>query len=786
MSAGVRHAYAAVSAMERRFKICYFIPHSDQDLRNASPLGWYTPGLHEAAGPIRLASSLPVDIREPYAQTDSILLNRLLRRIWPFIIPIELDAVRDIAPIADMPFQVYLTNNSAVADALDDILGKLSLPVLHASSETGANRIPFEALTSERVSSYVRKVLDVLGEDPSWEGLVKQARRVMSESPQRKVRKHHLPLGLHNVVAPNELALMAFGWRFVRVQRISEPVGRSDTDPQVYVDRICASADAVSAERERLLTNYPPGLIDYRCVLAVASMYWGHFENWRSRIQSAEPKVRKMLKHALAAAVQAETYFDRLELDSQGRPEGGPLYAALTQQRAADMSSFTAALSMIATASLAPVLRLEPRLNAVRGDLRTLAHCVRTEASHNFVWKTSRLTGALGRKMRDLINPSFLERIDAPEQGGRIEGMKLISDLPLELLPTGGLPLGLRYDVSRLPPVPGNLFVQECMMPPAMLPLRAFDDVLVVRSFKSNDPLRGMLAAAIEGMYESGGIEHVRYRFVDVETVDQFVRALNEFEGAILVFDGHGTVDKATGVGSLVIGDEVLDAWAIRKECQMPPIVMFSACDTQPIDGSHGSVATAAFVLGARAVLATMFPIYGVRAAVFNARMLLRIDQFIPIALKYRPLMTWREVVSGMLRMSHSLEVLRQVNRLARLGLTRKQMDEVQLCANESINARHAGWYEVFIEKLAELSGRSRTRIVDDIGRWAGLTDAMKYIQLGNPESIVIVDELPEETFTKYVRSVVHGPIREPDPYTSPAGSAAVPYADHPWGRARE
>ena len=765
MSDAVREAYAAISAMERPYKICYLIPHGDQDLGQASPLGWYTPGLHEAAGPMKLASSLPADIREPYSQTDSVLLNRLLRRIWPFITPIELTLVPHIALTIEMPFQVYLTNNAVVADDLDRILAGMKLPVLHASSEPGANRISFEALTSERVSLYVRQAMEALAADPQWESFLRQARRVMSESPQRKFKKHSLALGLHNVVAPNELALMAFGWKFKSVKRISEPGFRIATRPQVYVDRICASADAVAAERERLLKGYPPGLIDYRLVLAVASMYWGHFENWREMVQRAKPSMRKGLKNALSAAVQGQTYFDSPEIDANGRPIGGEAYIALAQERAADMASFTAALSFISTASLAPVLRLEPRLNAVREDLKVLAHCVRAEASRNFDWKTSRLTGALGRKMRALINPSFLTRIDAPEQNNRIEGMKLVCDLPLELLPTRGLPLGLRYDVSRVSPVPGNLFLQECTMPPAMLPVRAFDDVLVVRSFKSTDPLRRMLETAVGAIQESGDIEHVRYRFVDVETVDQFVRALNEFQGAILVFDGHGTVDKETGVGSLVIGDEILDAWTIRKECRMPPIVMFSACDTQPIDGSHGSVATAAFVLGARAVLATMFPIYGARAAVFNARMLLRIDQFIPIAVKYRPVMTWREVVSGMLRMSHSVEVLRQVNRRARLGLTREQMDRIQLGANESINARHADWYEVFLAHIAELSGRSVARVTEDVGRWAGLTDSMKYIQLGNPESIVIVQELPQETFTNYVRSVVHGPHQQPDPF---------------------
>lgn len=53
--------------------------------------------------------------------------------------------------------------------------------------------------------------------------------------------------------------------------------------------------------------------------------------------------------------------------------------------------------------------------------------------------------------MKSLVHPEFLQRIDAKEIG-RIEGLKLITDLPLELLPSNGIPLALRFDTSRISP----------------------------------------------------------------------------------------------------------------------------------------------------------------------------------------------------------------------------------------------------------------------------------------------------------------------------------------------
>jgi hypothetical protein len=95
----------------------------------------------------------------------------------------------------------------------------------------------------------------------------------------------------------------------------------------------------------------------------------------------------------------------------------------------------------------------------------------------------------------------------------------------------------------------------------------------------------------------------VNVRFVDVLNEDEFVAAIHSFDGAMMIFDGHGSYDDEIGSGTIVIGGKAVDTWQLRKRCVLPPIVIFSACDTQPVDGSHSSVATAAFSLDAQTVL---------------------------------------------------------------------------------------------------------------------------------------------------------------------------------------
>lgn len=747
-------AYADYAVGDPRFKIAYLIPHRPQDLNEASLFGWYTPGLIEAAGPLRLASVLPADIREPFTSEAIVLLNRQVRRIWPIITPIQLDAVAEAFNLLQTPFQVYISNDEHVAKELDVTLANANFPVLHFSTVPGGNRLPFAAANVARVCVYVRSVLEYLATKPSWQKFVREARDAITKTRMRRPMKHYLPQGFHNVVAPNELALMAFGRKLFVSKRISQPGFRPPVDPEVYVARICQSADAVTEERKRLLAQAPIRPIDHRLILATASAYWGIFKRWRTMVRDAEPGLKKGLEHALSAVVQGKSYFDTIDISEQGKPIVEPAYAYLAEARAMDLSAFTSALSLLSTKSLVPVLRLEPRLNEARGQIKQIAHCVRSEAQHHYSWKTSRLVRKLGRHMRGLINSSFLQRIDAPELNGRIEGMKLVSDLPIELLPSGGMPLGLRFDVSRLSPIPGNQLIQQCASLPIRLPLSAFEEILVIRSFKPADPLKKVFQTAVDHVLTSDPRKQlkIKYRFVDVQSTDEFVTAINAYDGAALIFDGHGKYDPESGIGSLVLGDEVLDAWSLSRKCTVPPIVMFSACDTHPIDGSHGSVAMAAFNLGARAVLGTMLPIGGVEAAVFNARLALRIEEFMPIALKaaHPSPLTWRAVVSGMIRMSHTQEILRRLMAPGLMGINQRQASQVQLAANTAINFQRSDWYAAFEEELAKCVDRSIESVRDVISKHIGLTDAMKYVHLGNPEDIVIVEETAYHVFERF------------------------------------
>jgi hypothetical protein len=529
------------------------------------------------------------------------------------------------------------------------------------------------------------------------------------------------------------------------------PDGRTPPDVRRYIDRICSLADAVNAKRRELMKNrgLPASLCDYAYIVTAPSIHWGHYKSWRERAGRMSARNLGAARVIYEAAVRQSTYFDRFEATgfaSRKELEEATEYRALLASRARDQRCYTAGLGLLASSTLIPVLRIEPKVNQVRGDLKMLAASARAHRAGSTQLKQSRLARAIARKMRELVDPAFLERIDRYAYAHSQQGLKLVADVPLEWLPIGDLPLMLRYDASRTPVLPGNLYLQHCVRPPVLISAGHFTDVLVVRSFDDSDRLKFVLENAVRRVFESSEQTTPLVTFRDVSNIEELTEAITAHKGVVLIFDCHGGYEDVNGVGTIVVGGQPVEVWDLRDRCQLPPIVIFSACDTHPIDGSHGSSANAAFVLGASAVLGTLLPIDSTMAALFIGRLLLRISEFIPIALRERNILTWREVISGMIRMSYSSEVRRVLTRQAGLRLRQGGHERAQLVANTAINDRQTDWFEQFVAVMARESDSSGPQIMNAILRWASLTDALKYVQLGSPENIVILpDASPED-----------------------------------------
>jgi hypothetical protein len=269
-----------------------------------------------------------------------------------------------------------------------------------------------------------------------------------------------------------------------------------------------------------------------------------------------------------------------------------------------------------------------------------------------------------------------------------------------------------------------------------LIPYSAITNILVIRSFNSDDPIKNHLSTAISVFSKSGSYKNINIKIVDVSGEQELIDTLNEFGRFITIFDCHGGHGGEEDIAWLYIGGEKLDVWSLSNKCHFPPIVILSACSTHPVDGSHMSVANGFLRCGVVSVLGTYAPINAVHAGQFVARLLHRISAFVPLIIEQGPV-SWRQVLSGLLRMSYVTDVLMRMRDSLEL-ISEKQYTDIHLKANLLINSRELNWQDKFICVIEELTEFNEEQVKEVVIEHFQFVETMLYSQLGRPENIVI------------------------------------------------
>lgn len=320
------------------------------------------------------------------------------------------------------------------------------------------------------------------------------------------------------------------------------------------------------------------------------------------------------------------------------------------------------------------------------------------------------------------------------EQG---DACKLCSDVPLEWLYIGRLPLMISHQVSRIPMTPGNFLLQSAASSlPVRLPAQLVYHVLIVRSFREDDRLRRHLEAAVGACKIS---EKMIITLVDVQSEAEAIDALNSFIGGIVVFDCHGGHGGYEATGWLQFGKDRVNTWELAHRGRIPPIVLLSACSTAPIGGSHASVANGFLRSGAMSVMGTFLDVGGSHSAMVVARILYRVDQFLTAAkaMGYEAI-SWRSLMTGMLRMSYLTEVLCYFKDVEKI-IDDDAWRDIHLEGSQWINQLNPNWYDDVLAMLVQRTGINIEELSDKITMDHPLMETMYYSQLGMPERLIVV-----------------------------------------------
>jgi hypothetical protein len=683
---------------------------------------------------IRAAALLPNSIYDLTDEGRETLLARRMSGTFPVHWYAQSPkAIRTIPNPPFLPFLlVLLPDSESSADYKAWVDASPSRPTIVAKA---GGDLSFADLTVEGLQAHLLKVCDRIPEGIN-PASVEDARQQLKSWKPIPARRLGYQVGGHNSIAPNLVALQTAGFE----DMVYGPFQDLKGGTKAYVDQIVRTTNSILDERdtvgERDLQRIYRGPPDLN--LFAPAIYPDFFDlplptamdkEQKKRTQFAREALMRQSGYSFEIRTQAQqaALLGKITEIMDGKPEADP--NPLMLLRARELRLSTELMGAVAASEFSAVVRLPNEVNRSLGSVRNFSEHYRSNQPTTrkrllaFRQVQDRLASAVPSEFLDLIRRSKT-------------GIRIVSDAHLEWLDVDGLPLAIRKNCSRIPVTPGNLFVEHLATNPLIhLTPEDFQSVLVISALERGDPIRGLFETAFD-TFEPKWRDHLTVKFVEVTSAAELVKALNEFKGPMVVFDGHGGHAKGKPA-QLYLGSEEVDVWGLRDQIEsMPPIVVLSACDTHAADRNHATTANGFMHLGARTVLSSVFPLEATGAAVFAARLVYRVAAFLGPAIDlFGEALTWTEVVSGMLRMQLLTDFLRQLRDKKKIDAA--TYEAVHVRGNTAINGRDPDPFGVVMSRLEE-AGLTRKNLELELELAVANSSVISYLQVGQPETILI------------------------------------------------
>jgi hypothetical protein len=706
-------------------KIYYFVVLETDDPEKTTAFQGFSISWKKLHWALHLLSTLPADVLERSYKIDDVIAQRMGNGRSLYWFPINIGSLEQFTAEEIGVFIVCFTGEEAAARRTTAWIKSQAHPVLHISSGPAEGACHLDDFSIDRLHQYCLETLaarkDALTSDRQEAAttcLAKWQEPARISSGIRELQ--------HNVLIPNHMSLA----RAARTLEKGQPfIGHSEGE---YTAVILESMEAVYRVREEvgirplhrlMLPN--PGII-----LTEPAFFRHAYGRVRPEGRLEDRDVAKTLRY-LQIQRGFHNEFDRDYVLNLLKSRTAQL---LLNARQSELMTHTLGIGLKAAQTCSSVMRLSPAVNHVFPALSAYAASVRSHKLQARL-KARRLFAKIQNGLKEAVGDERMTFIE--KKGGPL---KIVSDAPIEWLPVGNLPLSLRYDCSRINATPGNLMMGLLThVAPLTFEPQQLQKILILSSFTDGDPLKNVLTRSIN-VLRAQWDNKVEVVFEHAKSQKDFVEVLNRFDGYILIFDGHGADNSDEPVGKLIIGSDSVNVWDLRGEVRIPPIVVLSACDTHGIDAStQATVGNGFLALHARTVLATLLPVGGLASAAFISRLVYRLADFLPAVMSAeKRVLNWTEVIAGMLRMLFASEMLDHlVGPPAPQGTPRGKL---QLEANMDINTREEAWFDNLIAAIAEHHGVAAEAIASKAAGVIAHCEAIRYVQLGNPETILIDD----------------------------------------------
>ena len=401
----------------------------------------------------------------------------------------------------------------------------------------------------------------------------------------------------------------------------------------------------------------------------------------------------------------------------------------LEKERNVELEIFYECLKIIFEHNFAPILVSNIyKSTKFQDDYQKFIYAKETSNKKAFLKLANTLSSEFGKEYI-----SILPKNKIPE-------IKIYSDLPIEFLLDDKykIPLLFTTSITKIPNIPGNLFLENiCSQQNIYVKSNELKKILIISSFKENDPLNGVLKKSIDIVFDDKySIPKLEIEYININSCKELTNLLNEDNHNIVIFDCHGFQDPKEKYGYLSIGNEKFDIWNNHEIKHVPPIVLFSACDTCFIGSSSFSVANGFLMKGAIATIGTNNPVSGIESSIFISRILLRIAMALDIFVEQLTSISWLDFISDFFRMSYSSEIIQFVCK--KNNQSSETIIDIWSKSNMCINKKELDWFPQLLSLLEKYTNISKDQIHKTIQNDLGFTETMKYISLGNADRIII------------------------------------------------
>lgn len=699
---------------------------SIDDVIEQTPFQGYIRPLLDTRHTMSISRTLiyPRDVCEIFMEPDEVINARSLGRSNSSSL-LSIDSFNNYRLYFDRPFTII----TCLKEYLDDIRSIISeykyKPIIVSEGDDAdyniediANCYSFDEKLYENLKRYSE-------EKNEYQELLKKLVERTKRDPNSQKRQLGELAANHNVTMPNEAVLISCGYEFSEIKNIQPSSERSN-----YIADILRTSELVrkkisieKAINQAELILYSPSIFSY--------LYDTEHKFWNGvyrRLSSRQKK--EFIKSSVIRNENYSGFMFELKDDQNSDFYFGDKYICdILSIRQFELKYTTIALSIMSLSNNCPSVRLPNSINFHPKKFKNLETLSKRHDKKGGILFKKAFREIVGL-LKESVGSEIIDYVCTNSKR-----LTLCCDVPIEWVYFSDLPLMFSHEISRITTTPGNLLLINASNPPQMvLDINDLKKVLVIRSFKKNDPIKNHLENAVNEI-EQGVIS---IEFFDVYSRIELIDVLNKYEGHVVIFDCHGGDGGNESHGWLNIGDERIDTWLLSGEARIPPIVILSACSTSAVGGSHASVANGLIKCGALSVIGTFLPVDSIKSSFFVVNILLKIAYFLDELSKVGYKTTcWRTIISSVLKTSYIEDILNGFE--CELSILKDEdSSEIYESISSEIYDLNDSWYDNFILELSEKTSQSVSdvkKIIDDNFK---IVETMYYQQLGRPENIII------------------------------------------------